>query len=259
VGRDPLAARIAGRIASHSARVTGERRLGKTSLLHHLQRVLSEPSPAGPACSPVFVDLETATPQGPFHTLVADILEALRPPPRLLDRLHFAPASERYEASEFRHDVAAVLEWRRGCEGRAIRLVLLVDEIDGFGRGTAGREAHWLEQLLETCSAELRVVLAGTRAAEPCLAGKALDEWVLQPLTPEQAEDLVTRPVAGRFGFERSAIDRILQLSRLRPYPIQGLCFHALNRVLDDGRTTVSLADVDAVAGREGRPFIEGA
>jgi hypothetical protein len=57
---------------------------------------------------------------------------------------------------------------------------------------------------------------------------------------------LVKRPVAGVFRYEALAVERILELSSLRPYLIQRLCLHAVNRMLDDGRTTVRLADVGA-------------
>jgi len=77
----------------------------------------------------------------------------------------------------------------------------------------------------------------------------ALDELALEPFTEEEA--LVRKPVAGVFSYERAAVDRILQRNRLRPYPIQRLCLHAVNRMLDEGRTTVRMGDVEAASGGE--------
>jgi hypothetical protein len=73
----------------------------------------------------------------------------------------------------------------------------------------------------------------------------ALEELALEPLTPEEAEALVKRPVAGVFRYEARALERILQLSHRRPYLIQRLCLHAVNRMLDDGRITIRPADVE--------------
>jgi len=76
----------------------------------------------------------------------------------------------------------------------------------------------------------------------------ALDLLELPPFTPEEAEALVQKPVAGVFRYEPRAVERILQLSLLRPYPIQRLCLHAVDRMLDEGRATVRLADVEATS-----------
>jgi hypothetical protein len=62
---------------------------------------------------------------------------------------------------------------------------------------------------------------------------------------------LVERPVAGVFRYEPSAVEPILTLACGRPYLIQRLCLHAVNRMLDEGRTTIRLADVDAATGSE--------
>ncbi len=75
----------------------------------------------------------------------------------------------------------------------------------------------------------------------------ALHDLVLEPLTPEDAVALVTTPVEGVYRYEPRAVERILQLSRLRPYLVQRLCLEAVNRMLHEGRTTVRLADVEAV------------
>jgi hypothetical protein len=53
------------------------------------------------------------------------------------------------------------------------------------------------------------------------------------------------------FRYEPRAVERIVQLGQGRPYVPQKLCLNALNRILDEGRTTVRLADVEAVAKRE--------
>jgi hypothetical protein len=41
---------------------------------------------------------------------------------------------------------------------------------------------------------------------------------------------------------------RIVQLAEGRPYVLQKLCLNALNRMLDEGRSTVRLADVESTA-----------
>ncbi|HEX9188048.1 MAG TPA: hypothetical protein VGB87_13305 [Vicinamibacteria bacterium] len=41
-------------------------------------------------------------------------------------------------------------------------------------------------------------------------------------------------------------MEKILQVSHRRPFAIQKRCFDAVNRMPDDGRTTVRATDVEA-------------
>jgi hypothetical protein len=72
------------------------------------------------------------------------------------------------------------------------------------------------------------------------------DEIELQPFTREEAEALIREPVKGVFRFAPDAVERILDLSRLRPYLVQKLCVHAMSRMLENGRSTVRREDVEA-------------
>jgi hypothetical protein len=69
----------------------------------------------------------------------------------------------------------------------------------------------------------------------------------LSAFTREEAEDLIKTPVESFFRYEPAATSRILELSRLRPYLVQKFCIHAVNRMLEQGRTTITRDDVEAV------------
>jgi hypothetical protein len=75
------------------------------------------------------------------------------------------------------------------------------------------------------------------------------DEIELAPFSRQEAEALVREPVAGVFRWRSEAVERVLELSRLKPYLVQKLCVHALNRMLEQGRSTIRLEDVDAARG----------
>jgi len=254
-GREHLARDVARRIGSRSVKLTGERRIGKTSFLHYLRVILAEGSPEEPVCFPVFVDLEAVTSTEPFLALMDEVMEATVLSARTRRELRVVTAGERYDGSDFGHDLELVVEELRRRTRRRVRLVPLIDEIDVICDEPERTGARWLETLLANCSPEFRVVLAGARTGEPRIANAGLDEIELRPLTPEHAGELVRKPVAGVFHYDRRAVERIMQLSRLRPYLIQRLCLHAVNRLLDEGRTTVELADVEAVARQEGQRF----
>jgi histone H3/H4 len=65
--------------------------------------------------------------------------------------------------------------------------------------------------------------------------------------------------VAGVFRWKPEAVERVLELSQLRPYLIQKLCVHAVNRMLEAGRSTITLEDVLAARGAVTSEDLHGA
>src|SRR5262245_54500796 len=86
-GREAIASQALERLASGSVQLTGERRIGKTSFLHHLERSLREPARNGARCFPVFVDLEAVTASGMFRALMEEAIDVLSPSPETAGRL----------------------------------------------------------------------------------------------------------------------------------------------------------------------------
>jgi len=68
-----------------------------------------------------------------------------------------------------------------------------------------------------------------------------------EPLNEDDARKLITEPVKGFYSYEPKAIEMILSLSELRPFTIQGFCLRAVNRVLQDGRTKITVDDIEAI------------
>jgi histone H3/H4 len=88
------------------------------------------------------------------------------------------------------------------------------------------------------------------------------DEIELSPFSREEAEALIREPVAGVFRFQPEAVERILDLSRLRPYFVQKYCVHAVSHMLENGRGTIRVEDVEAarqIVGAEGAPELDAA
>jgi hypothetical protein len=72
-------------------------------------------------------------------------------------------------------------------------------------------------------------------------------EIQIQPLDEDSARKLITEPVKGFYTYEPKAIDRIIELSELRPFTIQAFCLRAVNRILQAGRTKITVADIEAI------------
>ena len=239
-GREAVARRTLEALGSRSVHLTGERRIGKTSFLHHLRGLLSASNDGGRRSYPVFVDLEAVTARDVFHALIEEAVPALPVTPRTLAELRLARGANAYLATDFACDVRLLVEDLE-LRTQPARLVFLIDEIDAVREGPASLVDAWLGRLLEYESPELRFVLAGVERG-------VLEAFELEPLAAGDAEALVREPVAGVFNYERDAVERILEVSRLRPCAIQRLCQHAVGRMLDEGRTTVRASDVAAAS-----------
>jgi hypothetical protein len=250
-GRESATRRALARLESGNVRITGERRIGKTSFLHHLRSVLAS-RPHRRQFFPIFVDLESVTAAGLLHALLEETVDALAVPEPLRADLRRDAADGQYGTADFTRDLQRVLDDLRSRTERPPVLVYLIDEVDAlFDRPGPGEQ--WLASLASRWPEELRVVLAGVGQSgdgeERRHRLDTFDEMELPPLTEEAAEALVRQPVAGVIRYEAAAVARILEWSRRRPYLIQKLCVRSIGRVLAEGRRVVRQADVDAEAG----------
>ncbi len=249
VGRAASTREVLARLARGNVRVIGEHRIGKTSFLHHLRSLLSLQSASGLDTIPVFVDLESATGADLPEALLEETVDVLAVwSTRGLDQ---PPAAGLRSAAERIRLCATLLDEVVSRTGRAARLVYLVDEIDMLADERGVCEA--LDSLTSGLCAEVRFVTAAARPragdlGQPGHHRGRFEDVELPPLSVEDGETLVRKPVAGVFDFEDEAVSMILDRSNRRPYLIQKISARALDRMLDDRRTVVRRSDVDAVS-----------
>jgi type I restriction enzyme M protein len=231
----------------------GNRRTGKTSILRQLQLpeqgleqdwIVVESSFQGT----VGDDKKDGIPtEGVFRMLVRDIglacakagVPVLLPdmePVADINRLRFRFAKalngyfadiDPYEALQIYVDIV--------CDAIAPRrLLLMLDEFDKLqvgidNRVTSPQVPENIRNLLQTRPA-VAAILTGSRRL------KRLREeyWSalfgfghrigVDPLSPEEVEELVTRPVVGRLAFDSAALRDIVHLSARQPFLAQSLC-----------------------------------
>ena len=160
-GRERLAKATLGWLASRSVLLTGERRIGKTSFLHHLERGLITRDGNGPRAIPVFVDLEAVPAEEVFRALIDETIEALGVPCEARRALRAGANGGRYTDRDFCSDTREVVARLGERAGGPVRLVLLIDEIDAPFGGAPGAVDAWLGPLLHLGPGELRIVAAG--------------------------------------------------------------------------------------------------
>jgi tetratricopeptide (TPR) repeat protein len=249
-GRQKLLARILNVLHHNSLMITGERRIGKTSFLHHLKRALETDEGTEYQFFPVTTDLQGVPEESFFHAVMSDVVEALRP--KNLEALRYRPDSEAYEGRDFSHDLQRVVEELATRTTRKVKLALLIDEVDVLNEYSERINQRLRSIFMKTFSEHLVAVMSGVGIkriwkSEGSPWYNFFDEIELTAFSREEAEALIRQPVEGVFRYEPEAVERILSYSALKPYVIQKFCIHAVNRMLEEGRTTVTVGDVEQV------------
>jgi hypothetical protein len=72
-------------------------------------------------------------------------------------------------------------------------------------------------------------------------------EMELLPLSHGEAVQLIKEPVKGVYSYEDEAMEAIWEYSQGHPQLVQLLCLEAVNRLLQEGRSRVTKADVQSV------------
>ena len=250
-GREKLTQRMLSTLHRNSLMITGERRIGKTTFLHHLKRVLAEDEAGDWKFFPVFVDLQGVPEQAFFHALMADVVEGLTISGQTREGLRFRGELAGYEARDFSHDLPAVLAELQTRTSRRVKLALLIDEVDVLNEYSESVNQRLRGIFMKSFSENLVAVMSGVAIrrrwkSEVSPWYNFFDEIELAPFSREEAEALVREPVAGVFRFQPEAVERILELSGLRPYFVQKYCVHAVSHMLEQGRSTIRVEDVEA-------------
>jgi tetratricopeptide (TPR) repeat protein len=260
-GRQKLLARILNVLHHNSLLITGERRIGKTTFLYHLRKALLSDDQTGYRFFPVLTDLQGVPEDAFFHTIMSDVVEGLALKPETLAALRFRREEPRYDGRDFSHDLQRVIDELKTRTPLHVKLAMLVDEVDVLNEYSERVNQRLRSIFMKTFSEHLVAVMSGvgikrlwTSEGSPWY--NFFDEIELSAFTREEAEALIREPVEGVFRYEPTAVAAILDASDLKPYIVQKFCIHAVNRMLEAGRTTVTAEDVDAVRDevlREGR------
>ena len=250
-GRQKLTARMLSTLHRNSLMITGERRIGKTTFLHHLLKVLANDEGGDWQFFPVFVDLQGVPERTFFHALMTEVVDALEVSPETRSSLRLRHESDGYEAREFSHDLKRVIEELKTRTRRRVKLALLIDEVDVLNEYSESVNQRLRGIFMKSFSENLVAVMSGVGIrrrwkSEVSPWYNFFDEIEIDPFSREEAEALIREPVGGVFRWKTEAVERILELSRLRPYLVQKHCVHAVNSMLEHGRSTIRLEDVEA-------------
>jgi tetratricopeptide (TPR) repeat protein len=248
-GREKLLTRILNVLHHNSLMITGERRIGKTTLLYHLKRALEVDEGTDYRFFPVFTDLQGVPETAFFHTVMSDVVDGLALTPETLSSLRFRAGAQDYDGRDFSHDLQRVVEELKHRTPKRVKLALLIDEVDVLNSYSERINQRLRSIFMKTFSEQLVAIMSGvgvkrTWNSEGSPWYNFFDEIEVTPFGREEAEALIREPVQGFFRYEPEAVEAILKASGGKPYLIQRLCIHAVNRMLEEGRTRMSALDV---------------
>jgi tetratricopeptide (TPR) repeat protein len=221
----------------------GQRRIGKTSVLHQLTRSRNTPD----GFRAVYFDLQGRA----EHELSQVLFGLAREIARAL-RMEIPPREAFAEESFFQYGFLP--EVYRRLEGS--RLLVLVDEFDVLGGEEITDDAAYhvlfgyLQDLLIDEQRGLAFVfVVGRRIDELPSRIKATFKSAqckrISLLDPDAAARLIREPAAETLTYTDEAVEALLELTVGHPYFLQLLCYELFDRAVWAGRTEITAADID--------------
>jgi len=226
----------------------GQRRIGKTSLLHQISRRLRDEGQV----VPVYFDLQGKE-QKPLGEVLYLLARTVARPLNMRDpeRDRFDDAG-RFFRDEFLYSAYEQLDERR--------LLLLFDEFDVLGDelSSAGAASEtlfpYLNDLIVHHDRIVFIFVVGRRIEELTTHFQSVFKQAVYRriglLEPENARAVITGPVKDVLTFEEGAIAAILNLTTGHPYFTQLVCFEIFNAMKAANQRVVTEADVLSLVDR---------
>ena len=226
--------------------LSGQRRMGKSSVLRHIPRLAGLP---GYVFLPFDLQAATQVPLGELlQRIGSEILRSLK-----LD----SAASALPSAKELDVDPGVFVDrfLTRVYESLGgQKLVLLLDEFDALhdesDKETSGRFFQYLQSVVYRDPNLYVITVVGRRLEQmPSLLTlfKGAPHQEIGLLQKPSATRQITRPAEGVVTYEPKAIDAVLALSAGHPYFTQLMCHVLFQRARDEGEWTITPAIVEGV------------
>ncbi len=254
-GRSDLITDIERTLANNCFLIYGERRIGKSSIQHQLKERLGKADDPTYKFIPAYIDLQGVAEEDFCRTIAAGVVEHAAGLFREPLTLRVNDTREGYTYRDLTRDLRTIIDHLKEGETKAIKLVLLMDEVDTLNTYSLRTNLNLRGLFMGPLKENLVLVMSGLYLKMDWSAEGGGSppfnflsrEIQIQPLDEDSARKLITEPVKGFYTYEPKGIDLILSLSELRPFTIQGFCLRAVNRVLADSRTKITVADIEAI------------
>ena len=236
-GREDLLMRVEKLVQNNCLMIFGQRRIGKTSLLHQLHDRLRSSENPKVKFFPVFIDLQGVQENDLFHVILGEIIAAY---PDLEHELPFCFKHEEtnYSSRQFSKDLKMLIEHLQSKNKKHIHIVLLMDEVDAINDYSEKTNQKLRGIFMKTFSDHLSSIMAGIHLKKHWESSGSpwynfFEEIPMTHISHEAARDLITVPVAGIFSYDEPAIDMIIHETGCQPFLIQKICVSLINQQLE--------------------------
>lgn len=259
IGRQHILDTILGKLDNNSFYISGEKRIGKTSLLLQLKQRLLQRNTLQPHTTyvPVFRNMQDLPQEQFWLYLVRSIAAEM---PHLPDAQALAADSNSasYDDFDAESDIETLLAGLRTtmaqAEGAAtsahhLSIVLLLDEVDTLQRYDPSIRQRF-RAFCQHMQRNVRVVLAGVQPpyAEPTENSpwyNIFEPLTLGPLAREDTLFLIRNYNHNPYPYAPDAEQAILDGASGKPFLTQWICSEAVKAMLAARRTRVRLQDVE--------------
>lgn len=236
-GRDEVIQSVLDSVHNNHYIIFGERRIGKTSVLHQIKNQLEYISNTDEELYflPIYINIQGIESAVFLRFLILEILKRNQ---SFFERLNIANNKD-YTAEHFEDDMKKLIELEKEEHPeKEIRIVLLLDEADTFVEYKQSVHERFRAMLQSECGKYLRVIMAGVFV--DYVVQSKTSPWYnmmktveVLSLEKEEGRRLIIEPVLGYYDYKKISIQRILTYSDLKPQDIQQLCLFSVNNMLN--------------------------
>ncbi len=253
-GRDQIVTHILNILHNNSIMITGERRIGKTSLLIQIKQRLQDSDDPNFTFLPVFIDLQGVNQWDFFPSLINDILEQHESLFQSLP-LRVRSKTKDYSYRDFSADFRQIIRHLKTKFSNTVKVVLLIDEADAMNEYDQVIHAQLRRIFMQDFSTNFSAIIAGTNYIKNWNRPESpwwnlFTQVELKSFDPEDAKKLIKKPVKGIFKFTDEAINKILDFSENKPYLIQLLCIRLINNALERKKRKITEREVEFAISR---------
>ncbi len=247
-GRGAVMQDIFQSLKQNSLCLTGERRIGKTTLLEHIDNDLEKPFFS------FFCNLEAVKKEFFFSRIMQHLVNRLQTVWKdfSLDLVLLQKERQLYDDLDFERDIHTILQFLQEHYDARVSIVMCIDEIDAT-QDFPAKFHQSLRNVFQTYQGQVRMVSAGVSIKRgdwhlPTSPWYNFFEFKeISSLAEKDAALLITKPIQGFYKYEKSAIEFIIQKTDGKPFYIQTLCKKGIIHILDEKRHRVTLEDVQEI------------
>jgi len=246
-GRTVEIGKIKSILKSGSVIVHGERRIGKTSVLRQIEQTIDG------KFIPCFVQLGDTTQDTFFKTIGKGIATGCNKFGILTNDLLMETQHNGYDGLDLREDIKRIIDRMKGADPNE-KLLVIIDEVDVTNNFPSYIQES-IRAIAQDFTSSLKFLAAGTYIREseddvlfynrPSSWYNAFRHIEIKPLSEKEALELIKDPVGKAYRYSPEAADYIITQSLRRPYVIQMICHHIIERMKIRRKTRIRLEDAE--------------